>query len=114
MNSEEKYCGSCKNFIGGGDFGLCCTKKPYLCYALDKIGGCEFYEYDPASDWLHECPFCGEITTYYHRVGDASKLMIDGEEYTQEKFWYCPVCKETIKMLLENSNGEKFIWEAEK
>jgi len=39
--------------------------------------------------------------------------MIDGEEYTQEKFWYCTSCEDTVRMLLKNSKDEMFVWEAD-
>lgn len=31
--NDGKTCGHCKHFIGGGDWNLCCTEQPYLCYA---------------------------------------------------------------------------------
>ena len=39
--SEEKFCGNCKHFTGGGDFGTCCSLKYDLTYedseACDKF-----------------------------------------------------------------------------
>lgn len=42
---SEKYltCGTCANFIGGGDWNLCCTKKYDLCYRRTKA--CGMYEF---------------------------------------------------------------------
>lgn len=39
---EMTTCKSCKNFIGMGDFALCCTVKPDLCYA--DTHACEQFE----------------------------------------------------------------------
>ena len=111
-NNTNRLCGSCKNFIGFGDWNLCCTKNYGLCYATSYFPDCDDYEYNPESDWF-KCPICGDWTTYYHRVGDASKLIIDGEEYIQEKFWYCTSCEDTVRMLLKNSKDEMFVWEAD-
>lgn len=39
----EKTCGSCKHYIGGGDWNLCCNLMYDLCY--EKTKACEKYEY---------------------------------------------------------------------
>ena len=39
---SNKYCASCKHFIGGGDFGTCCSKKYDLVYA--NTVACAEYE----------------------------------------------------------------------
>ncbi len=36
-------CGSCKHYIGGGDWNLCCDLKYDLCYRFDEA--CEYYVY---------------------------------------------------------------------
>lgn len=36
-------CGSCKHYIGGGDWSLCCDLKYDLCYRFDEA--CENYVY---------------------------------------------------------------------
>ena len=33
---DDKTCGECKHFLGGGDWALCCDKHYYLCYADSK------------------------------------------------------------------------------
>lgn len=46
----EKTCKTCKNFIGGGDWNLCCKNPPkgkigwcgFLCYETTEA--CENYE----------------------------------------------------------------------
>lgn len=37
---KEKCCANCKYFLGGGDFGTCCSKTYNL-----------FYEYNICEDW---------------------------------------------------------------
>ena len=117
MDTMEKqslfnYCGSCKNFIGGGDFGLCCTKHYDLCYALDETGECKHYEYDKinARSWLHQCPHCGKVWTYCVPFDGKSK----SGEYDIQKLWYCQDCDITIKMTYKNANGDDFVWEENK
>lgn len=39
-------CGSCKHYIGGGDWNLCCSKKYDLCY--ETTPACDLYEYSEA------------------------------------------------------------------
>lgn len=39
----KKVCGSCRYFIGAGDFNLCCEKHSWLCYRDSEA--CELYEY---------------------------------------------------------------------
>lgn len=47
---ETKTCETCKNFIGGGDWGLCCKNPPksqiswcgFLCY--EDTPACENYK----------------------------------------------------------------------
>lgn len=47
---ETKTCETCKNFIGGGDWGLCCKDPPksqiswcgFLCY--EDTPACENYK----------------------------------------------------------------------
>lgn len=41
-------CGSCKFFIGAGDYNLCCEKHSWLCYRDTE--GCELYEYDSSKN----------------------------------------------------------------
>ena len=37
------HCGTCKHFIGGGDWNLCCDQMYDLCYKITPA--CEKYEY---------------------------------------------------------------------
>lgn len=39
----KKVCGSCRYFIGAGDFNLCCEKHSWLCYRDSEA--CELHEY---------------------------------------------------------------------
>lgn len=41
MPQIKRCCGSCRYFIGWGDWGLCCTIKEDLCYA--DTPACEDY-----------------------------------------------------------------------
>ena len=41
--AKINYCGSCKHYIGGGDWNLCCDRKYDLCYR-DTVA-CNQYEY---------------------------------------------------------------------
>lgn len=41
--NEENMCSSCKHFIDGGDWNLCCDLKYELCYR--HTPACEQYEY---------------------------------------------------------------------
>ena len=43
-NQDVKYCGACTNFIGGGDFNLCCSKRYDLCYCYTPA--CNLFEFD--------------------------------------------------------------------
>lgn len=36
-------CGTCRHFIGGGDWNLCCTEMYDLCYRFTQA--CDKYEY---------------------------------------------------------------------
>lgn len=121
MDTMEKqslfnYCGSCKNFIGGGDFGLCCTKHYDLCYALDETGECKHYEYDKinARSWLHQCPHCGKVWTYFIPFQRKAVVSEHGDEIDVQKVWYCQDCDLTIKLTFKNANGDDFVWEANK
>ena len=49
-NNTNRLCGSCKNFIGLGDWNLCCTKNYGLCYATSYFPDCDDYEYNPESE----------------------------------------------------------------
>lgn len=40
---DSATCGSCKHYIGGGDWNLCCDLKYDLCYRFDEV--CENYVY---------------------------------------------------------------------
>lgn len=40
-------CGSCKHYIGGGDWNLCCSKQYDLCY--ETTPACDMYEYSEAN-----------------------------------------------------------------
>lgn len=42
IDISNKVCGLCKNFIGGGDFGTCCSKKYDLVYDFTKV--CDEYK----------------------------------------------------------------------
>ena len=42
INEVNKICGLCNHFIGGGDFGTCCTMKYDLIYEFDKP--CDMFE----------------------------------------------------------------------
>lgn len=37
-------CGTCKHYIGGGDWNLCCTRRYDLCY--EDTDACGIYERD--------------------------------------------------------------------
>lgn len=39
-------CGSCKHYIGSGDWNLCCDKMYDLCY--ERTPACDMYEYSEA------------------------------------------------------------------
>ena len=39
---EKKTCGTCRHYIGGGDWNLCCDLMYGLCYR--DTGACERYE----------------------------------------------------------------------
>lgn len=58
MNNEfVKTCGTCKFFIGGGDWNLCCTRKPHLYY--ENSLACNLYEEllpCAACEKYSECP----------------------------------------------------------
>jgi hypothetical protein len=41
MNAKIKTCKTCKNFLGGGDWDLCCKNPP-----KDKISCCGFLCYE--------------------------------------------------------------------
>ena len=43
----KQTCGSCRHYIGGGDWNLCCDLKYGLCY-LDTIA-CDKYEFSQAT-----------------------------------------------------------------
>ena len=43
----NETCASCKHFIGGGDFNLCCDLKYDLCYRYTPA--CEQYMYSEAT-----------------------------------------------------------------
>jgi hypothetical protein len=36
-------CEECKHFLGGGDFGTCCSKHYNLCYK--NTPACEYFEF---------------------------------------------------------------------
>jgi len=38
-----KTCVDCKNFRGGGDFGLCCSKRYELCYEGSSVDDCAHF-----------------------------------------------------------------------
>ena len=40
---ETSKCGSCKYFLGAGDYNLCCEKHSWLCYRDSEA--CALYEY---------------------------------------------------------------------
>ncbi len=40
---EERVCGTCGHYIGGGDWNLCCDMKYDLCY--QSTPACENYEF---------------------------------------------------------------------
>ena len=40
---DDKCCGNCKHFIGGGDWNLCCDLQYDLCY--DWTPACDQYSY---------------------------------------------------------------------
>ena len=48
--NNEKTCGNCKYFIGGGDFGLCCTLKYDLTYEYSKICG----DFEEGAHWKRQ------------------------------------------------------------
>ena len=41
MKADNKVCKDCDNFIGGGDWDLCCKNPPE-----DKVGWCGFLCYE--------------------------------------------------------------------
>ena len=43
MASAEATCGSCRHYIGGGDWNLCCDLMYDLCYRHTKA--CDKYEF---------------------------------------------------------------------
>lgn len=47
-------CGSCRYFIGGGDWNLCCSKDYYLHY--EDSPACD--KYDPLEIRTCYCPIC--------------------------------------------------------
>lgn len=52
---EEKKCKDCDNFLGGGDWNLCCKNPP-----KDEVGWCGFlcYAEDPACENFKEEEKC--------------------------------------------------------
>ena len=108
MRYDSYLCGTCKNFLGGGDFGTCCTKTYELRYALTYMPDCKHYEFNADSDWVVDCPKCEEPATYYIAVGNKTIVTKDGFEYKIEKYWQCPKCEETIQMIVSDKNGELF------
>ena len=99
----EKLCGHCNNFLGGGDFGLCCTKTYDLCYALDEAEGCVHYEYDENQKWLRRCPSCGKWVVWY---APFEKRELGG--LLVKRYWYCQDCDETIAVVLADDVGNEY------
>lgn len=76
-----KVCAQCENFLGGGDWGLSCSKKHGLTYEYTGATNCENFtqetvcknngqvpigeyvrlsrEAEAAAKRLTECPMCG-------------------------------------------------------
>lgn len=48
----EHTCETCKHFIGGGDWNLCCDLMYDLCYK--DTPACEKYEECPFCDWRND------------------------------------------------------------
>jgi predicted RNA-binding Zn-ribbon protein involved in translation (DUF1610 family) len=57
-------CGSCRYFIGGGDWALCCSKDYWLHY--EESDACEKYE--RGEDKTGYCPICDKTITMVSSV----------------------------------------------
>lgn len=42
LNPYSKHCYQCKNFLDGGDWNLCCSKKYDLCYKTTNA--CDMFD----------------------------------------------------------------------
>ena len=114
---DVKLCGHCKNFMGGGDWSLCCSKKHGLCVSLSSAENCECYEYDETKDCLFKCPYCGEWTEYYYPFPSKNPYNVqtkDGKMLKIERYWKCNKCNKAIKAILVDKDGNKYLTKAEK
>ena len=46
--TDKRICGTCRHFIGGGDYNLCCDLRFELCYR--DTFACGMYEYSPDTE----------------------------------------------------------------
>lgn len=109
----EKLCGHCHNFLGGGDFGLCCTKTYDLCYASDKAESCAYYEYDENQKWLQRCPSCGKWVVWYAPFEKKHLKTPYAEDLLLKRYWHCQDCNLTIMAEVEDRDGNNYFIERE-
>ena len=108
MHTNQKLCGHCRHFLGGGDFGLCCSKKYDLCYAETEWPACEFYEYDENQKWLVQCPDCGQWVVWYAPFQKKYLNTIYHEDLLLKRYWYCKDCDLTIMLEVEDRDGNNY------
>ena len=106
MTTMTRVCAQCKNFIGLGDFNLCCSKKYGLTYENSEADDCDYFEQEMMCKNVSKvvggfrCSICG---------GYSDKIEKD-QKYTLEqlvdasidsaneisKMVECPYCHTTI------------------
>ena len=80
----EKVCGQCANYLGGGDWGLCCQKKHGLTNEDTGVADCPHFE---------QAAECRNVTM---RVGMFRCSLCNWYGREDAVGGACPGCGETV------------------
>lgn len=101
-----KVCAQCENFLGGGDWGLSCSKKYGLTYEYTDATACPNFEQETICKnnsrvvGGFRCSICGAYKSFVNPDGRVSI-----EEYVRlsrkaeakvKKLTECPMCGEKL------------------